>query len=125
MNDVPPRQGRKRMAAAARKIAARADGARIDEATAIGVGVRAVAREIVNEVEPGALYWRAPLQYVAEQMAPRVAKAHSVPDSHLDDLRAYLLAGLNEYVIALAGEFDAEHFARWVEAIVARETSAE
>jgi hypothetical protein len=109
------------MAAAARKIAAAADRAQVDEATKVGVGVRAVARQIVAEIEPGSLYWRAPLQYVCEQMAPRVAKQHGIPDAALDDLRAYLLAGLNEYVIALAGDFDGEHFRAWAAAMQARE----
>lgn len=120
---MPPRQGRKRMAAAARKLAAAAEGARAGEADTVGIGVRAVGRQIASEVEPGSLYWRAPLQYAAEQMAPRILKEHGLPDSALEDLRTYLLAALNEYVIALAGEFDAQHFAAWSAALRARETA--
>lgn len=121
--NMPPRQGRKRVAAAARKVAAAADGQRLDEADRIGIGVRDVVRQITPQIEPGSAYWRGPLQYVCEQMAPRVAKQHGIPDAALDDLRAYLLAGVNEYVIALAGDFDAEHFRAWSVALQAREAA--
>lgn len=121
MTDMAPRRGRVRIAAAARKLAAAADAREVTEADTIGAGVRAVAMQIVSEIEPGALYWRAPLQYVCEQMAPRVAKEHGIPESQVDDLAAYLLAGINEYVVTLAGEFDTDHFVAWAGAEAARE----
>jgi AAA+ superfamily predicted ATPase len=112
---------RPRLNAAARKLAGAIEQQRGDEADQVGAGVRAVAKEIVGEVEPGSLYWRAPLQYIAEQMAPRIVKHHELEGVALDDLRAYLLAGINEYVIALAGEFDREHFEAWIAAMIAAE----
>jgi hypothetical protein len=121
MADMPPRRGRQRLGIAARKIAAAAEARNADEADVVGVGVRAVAKQIMAEVEPGALYWRAPMQYIAEQAAPRVAKHFNVPDAKLDELRAYLLSGMNEYLIALMGDFDAAHFETWVAAMVAAE----
>lgn len=93
----------------------------MDEADLVGVGVRAVAKEIVGEIEPGALYWRAPFQYVVEQAAPRIAKQFGVPEALMDELRAYLLAGLNEYLIALVGDLDVEHFENWRLAALAAE----
>jgi hypothetical protein len=112
---------RTRIQAAARKVAARLEAERADEADVVAVGVRATAKEIMGLVEPGALYWRAPLQYVIEQAAPRVATQYSVPADKLDELRAYLLSGLNEFVIALMGDFDREHFEAWSAAMIAAE----
>lgn len=94
---------------------------RLDEADVVAVGVRATAKEIVADVEPGALYWRAPLQYVCEQAAPRVAKQYEIPEEAIDELRAYLMAGMQEYLIALMGEFDREHFEAWAAAMLASE----
>ena len=91
-----------------------------DETAEIAAGVRAVAREIAPIVESGALYWRAPLQFVAEQMSGRVCRQHGLAEGRADDVAAYLLAGLNEYVVALAGEFDAEHFEAWTAAVGSR-----
>lgn len=121
MPPVPVHQRKPRLGAAARKLAAKLEAQHADEADIVGVGVRSTAKQIAVEVEPGSLYWRAPLQYVAEQMAPRIAKEHAIPDGVLDELRAYLLAGFNEYVIALAGEFDPDHFGAWMAAMLARE----
>lgn len=118
---MPAPTRRPRLAAAARKLAASMEAERSDEADQVAAGVRAVAKEIVNLIEPGSLYWRAPFQYVAEQMAPRIAKQHELPAAKLDELRAYLLAGINEYVVTLAGEFDPEHFEAWSAAMIAAE----
>lgn len=112
---------RSRLSIAARKLAASMEAERADEADVVAVGVRAVAKEIMAEIEPGALYWRAPLQYICEQAAPRVAKQFEIPDAKLDELRAYLLAGMNEYLIALMGEFDPKHFEAWSLAMIAAE----
>lgn len=124
MPEMPPRRGRSRVTAAARKLAAAAEARNADEADVVGVGVRAVAKQIMAEVEPGALYWRAPLQYVAEQAAPRVAKEFTIPAERMDELRAYLLAGMNEYLIALMGEFDPAHFEAWSMAMLDAEERA-
>jgi hypothetical protein len=112
---------RPKLQAAARKLAASLETERKDEADEIGAGVRTIAKEIVGDVEPGSLYWRAPLQYIAEQIGPRLAREHKLEDVNLDELRAYLLVGFNEYVVALAGEFDPEHFKAWTAAMIAGE----
>jgi hypothetical protein len=111
---------RERIRAAARKLVERQLAATADEAAEIGAGVQAVATEITGHVEPGALYWRAPFQFVCEQMAPRIARAHELPDEAADHVALYLLAALNEYVVALAGEFDRGHFVAWAAAEEAR-----
>lgn len=125
MADMAPRRGRRRIAAAARKIAAAAEDAHIGEADQVALGVRAVAKEIAGVVEPGALYWRAPLQYVCEQAAPRVAKEFGLPDDARDELSAYLMSGMQEFLVALMGEFDRDHFAAWVAAMLATESAGE
>lgn len=113
---MPPRRGRQRIGQAARKIAQQIEAQRADESSTIGMGVQAVAREIVGEVEAGSLYWRAPLTYVAEQIAPRVARSHGVSESDLVDLTVYLLSGLQEFLVSMVADFDAQHFAAWTEA---------
>jgi hypothetical protein len=118
---MPTLVRRPRLQAAARKLAASMEAQRADEADVVAVGVRATAKEIMAVIEPGSLYWRAPLQYVCEQMAPRVAKQYGLPDDALDELRAYLMAGLQEYMVALVGEFDREHFEAWSAAMIAAE----
>lgn len=117
-------QTRPRLQAAARKLAAKMETQHTDEADVVAVGVRAVAKEIMDQIEPGALYWRAPIQYVCEQAAPRVAGKFDVPDAKLDELRAYLMAGMQEYIVALVGEFDREHFEAWSAAMLAAEREA-
>lgn len=112
---------RSRIPAAARKLAVALERRQLDEADTVAVGVRAVAKEIAAQIEPGALYWRAPLQYICEQAAPRVAKEYGIPDAKLDELRAYLLAGLNEYWVTLVGELDRTHFEAWIAAMIAAE----
>jgi len=112
---------RTRLPAAARKLAIAVTQQQLDEADTVAVGVRAVAKEIAAQIEPGALYWRAPIQYVCEQAAPRVAGKFDVPDAKLDELRAYLMAGMQEYIVALVGEFDREHFEAWSAAMLAAE----
>lgn len=112
---------RTRLQAAARKLAATMELERRDEADVVADGVRAVAREIASQVEPGSLYWRAPFQYTVEQMAPRIVAEHKLPEEAIDTVAAYVLAAFNEYVIALVGEFDQEHFAAWSAAMIAAE----
>lgn len=107
---------RERMRAAARKALARAASVQEGESHDVARGVFATAQQIAPMVKPGSLYWTAPVQYVCEQMAPRVCKAHSLPLSMADDVAGYLLAGMNEYIVSLVGEFDAEHFEAWIAA---------
>jgi hypothetical protein len=111
---------RKRVAAAHRKLLERAVARDRSIADQVADGVRAVGHTIGPHVMPGSLWWQAPLQYVAEQMAPRVCAARGVELGRQDEVAAYLLAGLNEYVVALADGFDVEHFELWTAAIVAR-----
>lgn len=107
---------RTRVRAVARKAALLASKQQLTEADVVAVGVRAVAREIAPLVKPGALYWTAPLQYVVEQMAPRVCAEHGVDASRAGDVAGYLLAGMNEYIVALVGEFDIGQFEAWTAA---------
>lgn len=100
---------RTRVSAAARKR-------RAEEEHRIASGVYAVAKEIAPLVREGSLYWAAPLQYITEQMAPRVCAEHGVPLTNVDNVAGYLLAALNEYVVALVGEFDVAHFEQWIAA---------
>lgn len=97
-------------------MAARTVKAHFDEADAVAVGVRHVAKDLVVLVKPGSLYWAAPLQYVCEQMAPRVCAEHGVDPDLVSEVAGYLLAGMNEYVVSLVGEFDVEHFKAWTAA---------
>lgn len=105
---------RNRLRAAARKVG-------VGRSEEIAFGVLAVAREVSPHLDPGALYWVAPFTYVAEQMAPRVCAAHDVPPAQAEDVAAYLLAALNEYVVALVGEFDIEHYEAWTAAAALRD----
>lgn len=92
------------------------DGGELSATDVVAVGVRQVARDIAGEVPEGALWWRAPLQFVAEQMAVRVCKARRIPEGRRDDMAAYLLSGVSEFVVALASDFDEEHFEAWTAA---------
>lgn len=113
---------RRRIRAAQRKAEemvtrlARERTQREHEPAVIADGVRAVAEEIAPMVKPGSLYWTAPFQYVIEQMAPRVCVAHGLDPERVDDVAGYLLAALNEFAVALVGEFDLEHFEAWTAA---------
>lgn len=122
---------RKRVRAAARKLAALTAAqeglerrvpvsgrAAVDE---IAAGVRRTGLAIVDLAQPGALWWLAPLQYIAEQMSVRVCASHDLDPGERDDVAAYLLAGLQEFVHALAADFDPVHFRAWTAAIVERE----
>lgn len=101
---------RERVRAAARKLEARA---RHDEARQIAAGVYGVAVLIRDEVPLGSLWFTAPCQFVAEQMAVRLADRHDIAGERVDDLAAYTLSGLQEYVVAFAGDFDMQHFEAW------------
>lgn len=116
---------RNRVRAAARKAAAAAvetlRAENLDEVEEVVLGVRQTALQVQPFVKAGSLYWTAPLQYVIEQMAPRVCKAHNVPIERVEDVAAYLLSAMNEYVVALVGEFDVEHFEGWTAALERQE----
>lgn len=97
------------------------DDASASEAEQIGAAVSMVGAEIAAVVPRGSLYWMAPIQFVVEQMAPRVCRQHGVPLEQADNVAAYLMAGMNEYVVALASEFDVGHFEAWTAALAHRE----
>lgn len=82
----------------------------------IGDGVRLVAEQIEEVADPRLLAVIAPLQFVAETSAVGVCRQHGVPLERFEDVAAYLLAALQEYVVALVGEFDVEHFEAWIAA---------
>lgn len=107
---------RSRVRQAVRKAAARALAQPPTEAREIAAGVFHVAEAIAPLVKPGALYWSAPIQYVCEQMAARVVRAHGLEPAELENVAGYLTAGVNEYIVALVGEFDNEHFRAWIAA---------
>lgn len=113
-----------RLRAAARKEAARALEAIAstgDQVEQVVAGVRVTAALIVDVVPPGSLWWSAPLQFIAEQASVRVCKHYEIPMDRVDDVAAYLLGGLQEYMHAMIGEFDMQHFETWVAALTARE----
>lgn len=116
-------RSRQRVRAAVRKAAERTLAVERSEAQEVAGGVLAVAQEIAPLVKPGSLYWTAPFQYVCEQMAPRVCAAHGLAGERREDVATYLLAGMNEYVVALVGEFNREHFEAWIAAADTQEVS--
>lgn len=105
---------RRRSRAAARKRFS-------NDANGIGLGVRNVAAEIAATVTPAALWWTAPLMYVAEGMAAKAVETGRAPADRVEDLSVYFMAGLQEIVHAAFGEFDPEHFAAWLAALEERE----
>lgn len=107
---------RQRVRAVVRKAAAAVAREPAVDAQEIARGVFAVTRDIAPHVKPGALYWQGPLQFVCEQMAGRVVRQYGLPAAERENVAGYLLAGLNEYVVALVGEFDRDHFAAWIAA---------
>lgn len=100
---------------------ARARKQQASEAQAVANGVYQVAREIERVQHPLPLFARAPIQYVCEQMAWAVCKAKGIPLERHPDVAAYLLAGVQEYAVALFGEFDETHFEEWSAALAAGE----
>lgn len=96
---------------------ARARKQQASEAQVIANGVYQVAREIEQVRHPLPLFARAPIQYVCEQMGWAVCKAKGIPMERHPDVAAYLLAGVQEYVVALFGEFDEAHFEEWTAAL--------
>jgi len=115
---------RSRVRAAARKALQRQAARQATEvltrpderADLVAAGVRSTAVLIADLVVPGSLWWVAPLQFVCEQMSVRVCHQHGLPPERRDDVATYLMAALQEYVHALAGEFDPEHFEAWIAA---------
>lgn len=112
---------RRRISAAKRKAAVILLKDSASEADMIAAGVRLVAGEIAPLVKQGALYWTAPLQYVVEQMAPRVCREHGLELDRVEDVAGYLNAAFQEYVVALVGEFDVDHFEVWTAAMKVQE----
>lgn len=109
------RQAAKRAAAAALvEVSA-------DAAAEVAAGVLRVGRSIQANIPPGMLYWQAPFQFVAEEMALHVCRQYEIPIERRDEVAAYLLAGFHEYVVALVEGFDGEHFELWTAAQAARE----
>lgn len=109
---------RPRAKAAVRKAAARAlETARASsEPNVIAEGVRSLAVDLEPHTTPGALYWTAPMAYIAEQAAPRICRMAELPAERVDDVAAYMHAALNEYVVALVDGFDSQHFEAWIAA---------
>jgi hypothetical protein len=73
---------------------------------------------IADLVVPGSLFWVAPLQYVTEQMGVRFCEQNNMMD-RVDEVQAYLMAGLQEYAVALVADFDMDHFEAWTAAAAA------
>lgn len=86
------------------------------EADHIGVRVGELAKQAAPAAAPGMLQYLAPLMFVAERATIGVLKLHKLPADRGEDVEQYLLAALQEYVVAVAGEFDVNHFEAWTAA---------
>lgn len=107
---------RQRVRQAVRKAAFAIERRQVGEADVVAVGVRNVALELAPLAKAGSLYWLAPTQYVAEQMAPRVCEQYNLALERRDDVASYLMVAMQEFITALVGELDLEHFEAWVAA---------
>jgi hypothetical protein len=109
---------RKRVRAAARKAGARATA---DEALVIADGVYHVARDVLEgplpRVElPLPVYAFAPLAYVCEVTAAVLCERHELGAERQHEVALYLLAGMQEVLVAAVAGFDREHLEAWVAA---------
>jgi hypothetical protein len=106
---------RTRQRAATRKAAARAGR---DEATVIADGVYHVARETLAGTPRGELplpvYAYAPVAYATEMMAAVICRQRNWPDDRAHQVALYLLAGVQEVMVAAFSGFDPEHFEAWI-----------
>lgn len=104
---------RQRVRAAARKVLERE---RHKDAWIIGSGVMSIAIDLegVRTVLP--VFVTAPLVYVCEMVAARICERESWPEERLDHVAKYLMAGLQEFMVALVERFDVEHFEAWTTA---------
>lgn len=105
---------RRRVRAAVRK-----DGAK--DAQQIGSGVYAIVLDLQGRKLPLPVYITAPLIYVCEMIAASVCKRDETLKARHDDVSRYLMAAVNEFVVALVESFDAEHFEAWTAAAVRQE----